>query len=122
MNHFFRWIPCAALALLAGCASTSPVAQTAAAAPAPVLMVSIDGFRADYLDRGLSPTLSALASDGVRAQAMEPSFPSLTFPNHYTLVTGRYPDRHGIVDNAMFDPTLGSFTLGNRQAVGDGRW
>ena len=122
MNHFFRWIPCAALALLAGCASTRPVAQAEAGAPAPVLLVSLDGFRADYLDRGISPTLSALASDGVRARAMEPSFPSLTFPNHYTLVTGRYPDKHGIVDNAMFDPTLGSFTLGNRQAVGDGRW
>ena len=68
MNHLLRWIPCAALALLAGCASTRPLAQPEAAAPAPVLLVSIDGFRADYLDRGISPTLSALARDGVRAQ------------------------------------------------------
>jgi predicted AlkP superfamily pyrophosphatase or phosphodiesterase len=53
---------------------------------------------------------------------MQPSFPSLTFPNHYTIVTGLRPDHHGIVNNTMFDPKLGKFSLGNRQAVSDGRW
>lgn len=111
----------ALVALLSACAA--PVAKVPANDSAPrVLLVSIDGFRADYADRGYSPTLSALAAEGVQAQGMQPSFPSLTFPNHYTLVTGKYPDHHGLVDNAMFVPELGRFTLSKRDAVGDGRW
>ena len=110
--------------LLAGCATqTSPRPDTTEATrPTPLLLISIDGFRADYIDRGLSPTLAALAANGVRARAMQPSFPSLTFPNHYTLVTGLYPDHHGIVNNTMYDSTLGRFSLGRRAAVSDGRW
>jgi predicted AlkP superfamily pyrophosphatase or phosphodiesterase len=64
------------------------------------ILISLDGFRADYLDRGITPNLSRLAADGVRA-AMRPSFPSKTFPNHWTLVTGLRPDRHGIVANRI---------------------
>lgn len=90
--------------------------------PTPLLLISIDAFRADYLDRGMTPTLSRMAANGVRARAMEPAFPSLTFPNHYTLVTGRYPDHNGIVNNTMYDPKLGHFSLGNRKAVADSRW
>lgn len=71
-----------------------------------VILVSIDGFRADYLDRGLTPNIAALAAEGVRAQSMRPSFPSVTFPNHYTLVTGLYPDHHGVVNNTMEDPAM----------------
>ncbi|MDX2235040.1 MAG: ectonucleotide pyrophosphatase/phosphodiesterase [Hyphomonadaceae bacterium] len=88
--------------LLAACA-TPP--REAAAPPPVLILVSIDGFRTDYIDRGLTPTLSSLAEGGVRADAMRPSFPSVTFPNHYTLVTGLRPDRHGIVNNTMVDPT-----------------
>ena len=108
-----------------GCATqpTAPATPVAAATrPTPLLLVSIDAFRADYFDRGLTPTLAALAAGGVHADAMQPSFPSLTFPNHYTLVTGLYPDHHGIVNNTMVDPVLGKFSLGNRKAVSDGRW
>ncbi|MBB6244233.1 ectonucleotide pyrophosphatase/phosphodiesterase [Rhodanobacter sp. MP1X3] len=95
----------------------SPVSQ-----PAPLLLISIDAYRADYITRGLSPTLAMLAQDGVQADSMQPSFPSLTFPNHYTIVTGLRPDHHGIVDNTMTDPQLGKFSLKNRKAVSDGRW
>jgi len=77
-----------------------------AADPPPVILVSIDGFRWDYLDRGFSPHLAALAAGGVRAERMIPSFPSITFPNHYTLVTGLYPDHHGIIANAFEDPAV----------------
>ncbi|USU07131.1 ectonucleotide pyrophosphatase/phosphodiesterase [Sphingomonadaceae bacterium OTU29LAMAA1] len=71
---------------------------------APVtILVSIDGFRPDYLDRGVTPNLSELAAGGVSA-SMRPSFPSVTFPNHWTLVTGKVPDHHGIVGNRMEDP------------------
>ncbi|HUW53791.1 MAG TPA: ectonucleotide pyrophosphatase/phosphodiesterase [Rhodanobacter sp.] len=101
---------------------TAPANVAATRSTTPLLLISIDGFRADYLERGISPTLRMLADGGVRAQAMEPAFPSLTFPNHYTLVTGKYPDHHGIVDNSMFDPQLGTFRLDLRKAVGDGRW
>jgi predicted AlkP superfamily pyrophosphatase or phosphodiesterase len=100
----------AALLVIGTCVGAPPsaIAQTpVAAAPAeqrpPVtILVSIDGFRADYLDRGVTPNLSALAAKGVHA-AMRPSFPSKTFPNHWTLVTGLRPDRSGIVANSMED-------------------
>jgi len=88
----------------------------------PLIVVSIDGYRADYRQRHLSPTLDALARDGVQAAALRPAFPTLTYPNHYTLVTGLLPDHHGIVDNAMDDPVLGHFSPGNRAATEDGRW
>lgn len=94
-------------ALLPASTSVSAQApQTAASseARAPVtILISIDGFRPDYLDHGVTPALSRLAAEGTRA-AMRPSFPSKTFPNHWSLVTGLYPDRHGIVANRMEDP------------------
>ena len=90
----------------------TPIAPHAAAQPAsdastpqesapPVtILISIDGGRADYLDRGVTPALSALAGKGVTGP-MHPSFPSKTFPNHWTLVTGLRPDEHGITANNM---------------------
>jgi predicted AlkP superfamily pyrophosphatase or phosphodiesterase len=74
------------------------------------ILISIDGFRSDYLQRGVTPTLSALAAEGATGP-MRPSFPSVTFPNHYTLVTGLHPDHHGIVGNAFNDPLLGRFSM-----------
>jgi predicted AlkP superfamily pyrophosphatase or phosphodiesterase len=92
----------------------------------PVLVVSIDGFRNDYLDRGDlydAPNLRTLAKEGVRAEALIPSFPSKTFPNHYTIVTGLYPAHSGIVGNRMLDPeTHETFSMGNRKAVQDAKW
>jgi ectonucleotide pyrophosphatase/phosphodiesterase family member 5 len=82
----------------------------------PLILVSIDGFRADYLDRGVSPNLTSLAAGGVRAERLIPSFPSITFPNHYTLVTGLYPDHHGIVNNSFQDPKLpGVFKMASKE-------
>lgn len=87
------------------------------------VLISIDGFRADYLDRGVTPNLAKLAAGGVRA-AMRPSFPSKTFPNHYTIVTGLRPDRNGIVDNNMYDPAISEkeFTMSARPVNSDPRW
>ncbi|HEU4670136.1 MAG TPA: ectonucleotide pyrophosphatase/phosphodiesterase [Dyella sp.] len=121
MKILFRLLALALLPMLAACAGT-PARDAGTHRPAPLLLISIDGYRHDYLDRGLSPTLAALARDGVRATSMQPSFPSLTFPNHYTLVTGLRPDHHGIVHNTMQDPRLGHFDLKDRAAVSDGRW
>jgi len=89
---------------------------------APLILVSLDGYRADYLDRGYSPVLASIAADGVHAAGMRPVFPSITYPNHYTLVTGLYPDQHGVVNNTMRDPVLGNFSPANRAANTDGRW
>lgn len=99
-----------------------PLALCAEPGHDPLILVSIDGFHPDYLKHGRAPTLSRLAREGVHARWMNPSYPSLTFPNHYTLVTGLRPDRHGIVSNDMYDPQLGRFGLRLREAVADGRW
>ena len=74
-------------------------------APTTVL-ISLDGFRADFLRRGLTPTLNAFIAEGVSPKYMLPSFPSVTFPNHYTLVTGLYPESHGVVGNSFWDPEM----------------
>ena len=89
-----------------------------------VILVSVDGFRADYFGRGPTPTLAALAADGVRSVGMRPSFPSLTYPNHYTLVTGKRPDRNGIVDNVMEDPGHPGvrFNLADRAVIARPFW
>lgn len=70
------------------------------------ILISLDGFRADFLDRGLTPTLNSFIAQGVSPKYMIPSFPSVTFPNHYTLVTGLYPESHGVVGNSFWDPGL----------------
>jgi predicted AlkP superfamily pyrophosphatase or phosphodiesterase len=105
-------------------ATSTAVSEAREAGYRPVILVSIDGFRVDYVTRGRTPTLGALAAEGATTPAMRPSFPSLTFPNHYTLVTGLRPDRHGIVNNTMQDPEIPgvTFTLSNRTAVEDPRW
>ncbi len=102
--------------------SASAPTSMAAAAPPKLLLISIDGLRADALDRGLTPNLQRMIDGGVRARWMTPSYPSLTFPNHYTIVTGLRPDHHGIVNNSMEDATLGRFELGNRDAVTTSAW
>ena len=80
--------------------------------PDPILiLVSFDGWRWDYIDRAKVPNLKALAARGVRAKELIPSFPSLTFPNHYTIVTGLYPEHHGIVANAIIGVVMVSWFL-----------
>ncbi|WP_426164843.1 ectonucleotide pyrophosphatase/phosphodiesterase [Sandarakinorhabdus sp. DWP1-3-1] len=112
------------LLMLAACAGPRVATAPGAGSRPPVILVSIDGFRPDYLTRGVTPNLNALAAAGTRATAMRPSFPSLTFPNHYTIVTGLRPDHHGVVGNNMEDAAIPGvrFGMGNRDAVGDRRW
>jgi predicted AlkP superfamily pyrophosphatase or phosphodiesterase len=126
MNKLTSFLVAVGILALAACA-TPPVQPPSAhtgrisATTAPVILISLDGFRADYLDRGLTPNIAALAASGVRTAGMRPAFPSLTFPNHYTLVTGLYPDHHGMVSNTMEDPAIpgGHFAP---SAQGDERW
>jgi predicted AlkP superfamily pyrophosphatase or phosphodiesterase len=86
-----------------------------------VILISLDGFRYDYLDKFNPPTLKKLAKEGVRAKWMIPSFPTKTFPNHYTIATGLYPSHNGIVENNVYD--FGEvFSMSKREEVQNPRW
>lgn len=108
--------------LLAALAAMSPMAP-AGSTPAPLVLVSFDGFRWDYHLDADTPSLDRVAAAGIRAERLIPVFPSKTFPAHYSIVTGLHPGHHGIVSNNMRDPRWPeSFSLGDRQQVQDGRW
>lgn len=89
-----------------------------------VILVSFDGFRWDYIDRTDTPNLDYLVESGVRAKALIPVFPSKTFPNHLSIITGLYPENHGIVSNRMYDPQFDAlFWIGEEsEPARDGRW
>lgn len=88
-----------------------------------VILVSMDGFRWDYVDRYEAPNLRRLAAGGVRAERLLPVFPTVTFPNHYSIITGRYPKNHGIVNNTMYDRVWDDwFSLGDRRVHKEARW
>lgn len=88
-----------------------------------VILISADGFRYDYAKKYQAQNLLKLAAHGVSAKAMIPSFPSLTFPNHWTLITGLYPSHHGLVDNYFYDYQRRKFyTMSNKEIVEDGSW
>lgn len=83
-----------------------------------VLLVSLDAFRWDYSKLYNTPNLNKLAKDGVKAERMFSSFPTVTFPNHYSIATGLYPDHHGLINNSFPASDLGLFyRMGDRTAV-----
>ena len=83
-----------------------------------VLMISFDGFRYDYVEKYHPPHFEEFIKKGVAAESMIPSFPSKTFPNHYSIITGRYPGNHGLVDNNFFAPDLGiNYKMSNPETV-----
>jgi predicted AlkP superfamily pyrophosphatase or phosphodiesterase len=89
-----------------------------------VVLVSLDGFRYDYAKKYGATHLLAIAAHGASVpQGMIPAYPSLTFPNHYTIVTGLYPEHHGIVGNSFYDPAREErYTYSNPQTNADGSW
>ncbi len=89
-----------------------------------VILVSLDGFRYDYARRYHAQNLVSLAARGATApEGMIPSYPSVTFPNHYTIVTGLYPEHHGIVANSFYDPARkATYDFRDPQSVADGTW
>jgi alkaline phosphatase D len=89
-----------------------------------VILVSLDGFRYDYAKRYHAEHLLALAADGASApDGMLPSYPSITFPNHYSIVSGLYPEHHGIVANSFYDPARKeTYSYRDSKSVGDGTW
>lgn len=96
-----------------------------AAEPPPLVLISLDGFRWDYgaLHPAETPHLRRLMREGVTARSLIPVFPSNTFPNHVSIVTGLYPAHHGIINNTFFDSALGSIFRYNQSASArDSRW
>ncbi len=85
-----------------------------------VLLISFDGFRHDYVEKYQPPHFLEFIKDGTAAESMLPSFPSKTFPNHYSIVTGMYPGHHGLVDNTFYDSARSVvYTMGKRELVQD---
>ncbi len=91
-----------------------------------VILVSFDGFRWDYLDRGLTPNLDRVKENGVRALSLRPCFPSKTFPNHISIATGMYPQNHGVISNDFENPytkeAYGMRTTGSKWYNGEFIW
>ena len=111
----------AALLLLTAATGLVPAQQPINNLKPTVILVSMDGFRFDYVDKFAPPTITRLAKDGVRAKSMIPSFPTKTFPNHYTIATGLYPQNHGLVENSVYD--FGTvFTMSKFDEVTNPRW
>jgi predicted AlkP superfamily pyrophosphatase or phosphodiesterase len=114
-----------------GNAQTSPVVAVEHRPNSPaqqkkhyVILISMDGFRYDYAKRYNATSLQAMALGGASApDGMIPSYPSVTFPNHYTLVTGLYPEHHGIVGNTFYDPARKEvYSYHDPATVDDGTW
>lgn len=88
-----------------------------------VILISLDGFRYDYVERFKPENLTQFIANGVKAESMMPSFPSKTFPNHYTIATGMKPEHHGLVDNSFYDPKKGlTYGIREKEIVQDGTW
>jgi predicted AlkP superfamily pyrophosphatase or phosphodiesterase len=88
-----------------------------------VILISADGFRYDYAEKHGATFLQSMGKQHVKAEHMIPSYPSLTFPNHYSLVTGMYPAHHGLVDNHFYDPQLNqSYSMSNGSKVKNPVW
>lgn len=103
----------AALLLLTNALGAAPV----------VMLISLDGFRWDYPELHPAPNIRAIIDRGVRAEGLMPCYPSYTFPNHYSIVTGLRPESHGIIGNNMYEPEWKAwFGIGSNPAAREGRW
>lgn len=99
-----------------GCNNHQPEAEK-------LLLISFDGFRYDYLSKTDTPNFDKLVETGVISEGLIPIFPSKTFPNHYAIATGLYPENNGFVGNNMYDPEMdASFTMRDRDAVENPDW
>jgi len=86
-----------------------------------LILISLDGFRWDYVEKYNPPHISNFIKNGVQAESLIPSFPSKTFPNHYTIATGLYPDKHGIIGNSFYSYNKDvTYKIRNREMVEDG--
>ena len=87
------------------------------------ILISFDGFRWDYSARGITPNLDFIKQNGVHALSLKPCFPTKTFPNHYSIVTGMYPENHGLIANTFANPhTEQKYSLYDSAIVSDAKW
>jgi predicted AlkP superfamily pyrophosphatase or phosphodiesterase len=108
------------LATAIGCSNQSPTNEPKGEK---VLLISFDGFRYDYLNKTETPNFDKLVVDGVISEGLIPIFPSKTFPNHYAIATGLYPENNGFVGNNMYDPEMdANFAIRDRDAVENPAW
>ena len=127
-NFIYKFILILGVITISSCKSKSnlvdskPTVNSKASLEKPyVILVSLDGFRWDYVDKYNPPNLSSFIKKGVEAASLIPAFPSKTFPNHYTIATGMYPDKHGIIGNSFYSNKKNKiYKIGNREAVEDG--
>src|SRR5690625_793301 len=116
---FLLGVPAAGLAQVASGGVNAPEHQ----GKPYLIVVSFDGLRPDYLGRVETPDFGRVAAAGAVAEGLVPVFPPKPFPNHYSIATGMYADRHGLVDNRFYDPVFEAmYAPGERSAVEDGRW
>lgn len=88
-----------------------------------LLLISFDGFRPDYLDLTETPNFDRLTATGIKGEGLIPVFPTKTFPNHYSIVTGLYPENTGLIGNSMYEPASGMrYSIGDREQVENPHW
>src|ERR1041384_2111235 len=115
-----RFVQVIFLAFFLTFGSTPSIAQNSEPS---VLLISFDGFRHDYIDKYDLKNFKTFRAKGSYSEGLIPCYPSLTFPNHYSIVTGMRPTTHGLVDNSFYDSALNlPYTISNREAVADGRF
>ncbi len=118
---FHHLIRCFTITLLVFTACSVPGQQPIKDLRPTVILIAVDGFRFDYCEKHQPRVLNQIAKEGVRAKWMIPSFPTKTFPNHYTVATGLYPQNHGIVENNIWDFGV-VFGMSKREEVENPRW
>jgi predicted AlkP superfamily pyrophosphatase or phosphodiesterase len=119
---FRRILPVIFLALFTSSALMS-FSQQAAPTNRILILISLDAFRSDYLQKFNPSNLNRLAGEGVHAEKLIPMFPSMTFPNHHTIATGFFPEHHGIIHNEFYDPAFKEkFNIFNNPGPTDGKW
>src|ERR1043166_5706517 len=118
-HRFLGWSGAVSLLVLA----SRIVAAEALPPPGRILiLISLDGFRWDYLQKYQAPNLSRLAAEGVHAERLIPMFPSMTFPNHHTIVTGLRPAHHGVIHNNLYDPVIKKTFAFNKPELQGPQW
>lgn len=114
MKNFFKSLLFILIFLIAGLhAQSQPY----------VILISFDGFRWDYVDRGITPNFDYIKENGVSAKSLRPCFPSKTFPNHISIITGMYPAHHGIISNGFRDYFTNSYySMTDSNSVKNAKW
>ena len=88
-----------------------------------LIFISADGYRYDYTEKHNAQNLQKFSNEGVKAKAMLPSYPSITFPNHWSIITGLYPSHHGLIDNFFYDYSRKeAYAMNKKENAEDGSW